>query len=132
MSETTPSSPRPRNPELAILIASFPVFRDCLPLAVGIHKALHERMPELNRNQLRTALQMHTASTRYLKALSQGETRYDLDGAAAGAITAEQRQQALGTLRERFRKGAERHKAELENQQRQEKLLKLAEKFNAR
>lgn len=115
-----------------MLIASFPVFRDCLPLAVGIHKALRERMPELNRNQLRTVLQMHTASTRYLKALSQGETRYDLDGAAAGAITAEQRQQALDTLRERFRKGAERRKAELQNQQRQEKLLKLAEKFNAR
>ncbi|MCX7177424.1 MAG: ProQ/FinO family protein [Proteobacteria bacterium] len=132
MSETTPSSPRPRNAELTTLSASFAVFRDCLPLAVGIHKAIRERMPEINRNQLRVALQLHTASTRYLKALSQGQTRFDLDGAVAGEITAEQRQQALDTLRERFRKGAERRKAELQQQEHQEKLLKLAEKFNAR
>ena len=132
MSDTTPSSPRPRNAELTTLSASFAVFRDCLPLAVGIHKAIRERMPEINRNQLRVALQLHTASTRYLKALSQGQTRFDLDGAVAGEITAEQRQQALDTLRERFRKGAERRKAELQQQEHQEKLLKLAEKFNAR
>jgi ProP effector len=59
-----------------------------------------------------------------------------LDGNPAGEITAEQKQQALDTLRERFRKGAELRKAQLlaqqQEQQRQEKLLKLAEKFNKR
>lgn len=81
-------------------------------------------------------MRMHTASARYLKALTNGETRFDLDGNAAGPVTAEQKQQALNTLRERFRKGAEQHKARLlaqqQEQKRQEKLVKLAEKFNVR
>ena len=79
-------------------------------------------------------MRMHTASARYLKALTNGETRFDLDGNAAGAVTPEQKQQALDTLRERFKKGADRHKAlmlaQQQEQQRLEKLLKLAEKFN--
>jgi len=95
-----------------------------------------ERIPGINPQQLRLAMRMHTASARYLKALTNGETRFDLDGNAAGPVTAEQKRQALNTLRERFRKGAEQHKARLlaqqQEQQRQEKLLKLAEKFNAR
>lgn len=81
-------------------------------------------------------MRMHTASARYLKALTNSEMRFDLDGNAAGPVTAEQKQQALDTLRERFRKGTEQHKARLlaqqQEQQRQEKLVKLAEKFNAR
>ena len=81
-------------------------------------------------------MRMHTASARYLKALTNGETRFDLDGNVEGTVTAEQKEQALNTLRERFRKGAEQHKAQLlaqqQEQQRQEKLVKLAEKFNAR
>ena len=81
-------------------------------------------------------MRMHTASARYLKALTNSETRFDLDGNVAGTVTAEQKEQALNTLRERFRKGAEQHKARLlaqqQKQQRQEKLVKLTEKFNAR
>jgi ProP effector len=79
---------------------------------------------------------MHTSSARYLKALTHGKARFDLDGNAAGAVTPEQQEQALDTLRERFRKSAEQHKAQLlaqqQEQQRQEKLVKLAEKFSAR
>jgi hypothetical protein len=44
----------------------------------------------------------------------------------------EQRQQALETIKERFRKVAERKKSEKEDKERQEKLQKLAEKFNQR
>lgn len=81
-------------------------------------------------------MRMHTASARYLKALTNGEMRFDLDGNAAGQVTPEQKQQALDILRERFRKGAEQHKARLlaqqQEQQRREKLVKLAEKFNVR
>ncbi len=80
-------------------------------------------------------MRMHTASARYLKALTNGEMRFDLVGSAAGAVTREQKQQALNTLRARFRKGAEQHKARVlaqqQEKQRQEKLVKLAEKFNA-
>lgn len=84
-------------------------------------------------------MKTHTASTRYLKALSQATVRLDLDGNPAGEVTAEQRQQATDGLRERFKKGAERRRTELEAQaqqqkaqERQQNLLKLAEKFNKR
>jgi ProP effector len=117
---------------LATLSASFKVFRDCLPLAIGIHKVIKERSPEMDPQQLKVAMRMHTASTRYLKVLSQANTRFDLDGAPAGEVTAEQRQQALDTLRDRFRKKAEQHKAEQLAKQQQEKLQQLAAKFNAR
>jgi ProP effector len=123
----------PRNPVPDMLRNTFKVFAEHRPLALGIHKAIKERLPEINAQQLRSALRMHTASTRYLKALTQGDIRYDLDGASAGEVTAEQRQQAHETLRERFKKKAEQQKqqqlAQQQEKQRQEKLLKLAEKF---
>jgi ProP effector len=124
--------PHPRNALLETLSSSFPVFRDCLPLAIGIHKAVKERLPDIDRDKLRTAMRIHTASTRYLKSLSNGQARFDLDGQPAGEVTAEQRQQATDELKERFRKGAERKKAEQQEKERQEKLLKLAEKFKPR
>jgi ProP effector len=135
----TPTKPRRTHPVLDTLVAGFPVFRDALPLAIGIHKAIKQRLPDLDAAQLRIALKSHTASTRYLKALSNGDKRFDLDGNPAGEITPEQRQQALDTIKERFRKAAERKREaqqqqELQAQQakQQEKLLKLAEKFNQR
>lgn len=77
-------------------------------------------------------MRIHTASTRYLKAVSQSKIRFDLDGAPLGEVTEEQRRQALDMLKERFSKQAERHKAEQLAKQQQEKLQKLAEKFNSR
>ena len=89
-------------------------------------------MPDIDLQQLKIALKMHTGSTRYLKALSQAKTRFDLDGLPAGEITPEQRQQAKDMLHQRYQKTAERKKAEQQAQQRQENLLKLVEKFNTR
>jgi len=132
MTTTKPKPSRSRNAVLDTLSVSFKVFHDCQPLALGIHKVIKERLPDIDVQQLRNAMWLHTASTRYLKALSQANTRFDLDGSPAGEVTAEQRQQASDTLRERFRKKAEQHKAELLAKQRQENLLKLAEKFNTR
>jgi len=130
---------RPRNATLETLSTTFAVIRDCLPLAIGIHKVIAERHPEIDQGHLRTAMRIHTASTRYLKALSQAQGRFDLDGNAVGEVTAEQRQQASDGLRERFKKGADRRRAELEaqelqkkEQERQQNLQKLAAKFNAR
>jgi ProP effector len=132
MTEVASSRPRrQRNPVLDRLMSSFNVFRDCQPLAIGIHKVIQKRLPDIDPKQLKTALRMHTASTRYLKELSTGNTRFDLDGSPAGEVTAEQRQDALGTLRERFRKKAEQLKAEQLAKQQQAKLQKLVEKFNA-
>ena len=102
------SDSKPRDPHHAVLISlrsMFPVFQECRPLAIGIHKAVLERIPGINPQQLRLAMRMHTASARYLKALTNGEIRFDLDGNAAGAVTPEQKEQALDTLRERFRRG---------------------------
>lgn len=127
-----PKASRPRNTVLESLGTAFPVIRDCKPLAIGVHKVIVERMPELNKVQLRTALKMHTASTRYLKALCSETTRVDLDGNVAGEITAEQRQAAGDALKERFRKAADRKRAEQQENERQEKLLKLTEKFAKR
>ena len=133
MTEPAPSPhQRQQNPVLATLIASFKVFSECLPLAVGIHSVVKERLPDLDPQQLRLALRTHTASTRYLKELSQSKFRFDLDGMPLGEVTEEQRRQALDMLKERFRKQAERNKAEQLAKQQQEKLQKLAEKFNSR
>ena len=129
MSDPVPKSGSRNNALLDRLHAEFPPFRDHLPLAIGIHKALMERIPDLDKVQVRTALHRHTGSTRYLKAIKVGAPRYDLYGNVAGAVTAEQQTQAADTLRDRFKKATERRKLEQEEQQRKEKLQKLAEKF---
>ena len=129
---TPDPKPKRRHALLDRLYAEFPVFRDYQPLAIGIHKMLMERLPDLDKGQVRTALHHHTATTRYLKGIQDGIPRLDLDGNAAGAVTAEQQTQAVETLRDRFKKAAERRKAEQEAQQRQENLQQLAEKFKPR
>lgn len=131
MSDPAPKASR-RNELLDRWCAEFPVFRDYLPLAIGIHKTLMERFPGLDKGQVRTAMKLHTGTTRYLKSILDGAPRFDLDGNPSGVVTAEQHAQAATTLRERFKKVAERRKAEQEDQQRQEKLQKLAEKFKPR
>lgn len=134
MTVEAPQQAAPGNPVPDTLRCAFQVFAQYRPLALGIHKAIRERLPEINPRQLRDALRMHTTSTRYLKALAQGDVRYDLDGAPAGEVTEEQRRQAADTLRERFKKKAQQHRqaqlAQQQEKQRQEKLHKLAEKFS--
>ncbi|GAB1393598.1 hypothetical protein MASR1M60_17610 [Rhodocyclaceae bacterium] len=143
MTAPNPSPRRPGNLVLDQLSATFPVFANAQPLAIGIHKTIKERLPEIDAAKLRFALKLHTASTRYLKALANSDNRFDLDGNPAGDITAEQKQQALDGLKERFRKAAERKRAEQQQKEEQErqakqqarqqvKLQQLAEKFNTR
>lgn len=130
-----------RNLLLDTLSTNYAVFRDCQPLALGIHKTVKERMPELDAAQLRSAMKIHTASTRYLKALVVGKERFDLDGNSSGEVTDEQREVASTALRERFKKAAERRKADEKakkdaeqakeaESKRQEKLALLAAKFS--
>lgn len=132
-----------RNALLETISANFAVFREVRPLALGIHKTIMERMPDVDTAQLRLAMRIHTASTRYLKALLATRERFDLDGNPAGEVTAEQREVASTTLRERFKKVADRRKAEEQalkeakreqeaQQKRQEKLAQLAARFNLR
>jgi ProP effector len=132
MTDAHPKARRPSNPVLETLISTFPAFKDGQPLAIGIHKAIKARLPDIGEGSLRMVLKNYTASTKYLKAIANGKQRFDLEGNPAGDVTAEQRQQALETIKERFRKAAERKKAEQDDKERQEKLQKLAEKFNQR
>ncbi len=90
---------------------TFPAFRDCLPLAIGIDKQLIARQSELPRKILRIALGQHTNSLRYLKAVEKAATRFDLDGQPAEAITEEHRKRAASLVRERFKKEADQRKA---------------------
>ena len=115
----------------------FPAFRDCLPLAIGIDKQLLARMPDLNRKMMRAALGIHTGSMRYLRAMEKAKVRYNLDGTPGAEVTDTHRQHAKEQLQERFKKEAERKKAERDaaaaeeaNRQRQEKLNALAAKFS--
>lgn len=115
----------------------FPAFRDCLPLSIGIDKQILARMPELDRKTMRTALGIHTGSLRYLRAMEKATLRYDLDGTPGAEVSDTHRLHAKEVLQQRFKKEAERKKAERDaaqaeeaNRLRQEKLLQLASKFS--
>jgi len=115
----------------------FPAFRDCLPLAIGIDKQLLARVPGLDRKTMRAALGIHTGSMRYLRAMEKATQRFDLDGVAGAEVTDTHRLHAKEQLQQRFKKEAERKKAEKAAEAeaeaarlRQEKLQQLASKFS--
>lgn len=133
----------PAGDVLKLLCERFAAFREAKPLAIGIHKTVMQRLPELDAGKVRVAMRRHTGSTRYLKAVATGDDRYGLDGEPDGKITEEQKQQAAEALRERFKKGAERRREETRAKQEQEraaarekerleKLQQLAQKFAKR
>ncbi len=135
-----PDSPIDARALLKDLQASFDVFRNFSPLAIGIDKQLLAQQPDLSRKALRLALRSHTMSTRYLKEMEKAEVRLNLDGSAAGEVTAEARTHSGELLRERFKKKAEQRKAEeaaakaeeaaaKAEERRVEKLSQLTEKF---
>ncbi|OBV40121.1 ProP effector [Janthinobacterium psychrotolerans] len=115
----------------------FPPFRDCLPLSIGIDKQILARLPDLDRKLMRTALGIHTGSLRYLRVMEKAKVRYDLDGKAGAEVTATHREHATQVLQQRFKKEADRKKAEREaaaaeeaNRLRLEKLNQLTAKFS--
>lgn len=119
------------------LQAQFPTFGKCLPLSIGIDKQLLAKMPELDRKTMRAALGIHTGSLRYLRAMEKATVRYDLDGTAGAEVTDTHRLHAKDTLQQRFKKEAERKKAEIDaakaveaDRLRAEKLQLLASKFS--
>ncbi len=128
----------------------FPAFAQCLPLAIGIDKLLLAEMPEISRKTLRVALNMHTNSSRYLKAMATATVRFDLAGSPAGDVLDEHRTRATEMLKERFKKEREQRNAarlaedakrradeaqrkiEAEANARTEKLQLLAAKFSGK
>ena len=89
----TPTRIEPRA-MLKRLQSESPAFRDCKPLALKIDTSILARFADFDRKNLRIALRMHTASTKYLKAVERGSERFDLDGKPAGEVTQEQREHA--------------------------------------
>ncbi len=117
----------------------FKAFRECLPLAIGIDKQVLARMPGLNRKTMRAALGIHTGSMRYLRAMEKATVRYDLDGNPGAEVNDTHRQHAKELLQERYKKEADRKKAERDaaaeaeaERKRQDKLQQLASKFSRR
>lgn len=117
---------------LQTLHAEFAVFRDCKPLALRIDAALRERFPEFERKTLRAAMRMHTASTRYLKALERSTDRFDLDGNAVGEVSEEQRTHAASLLKERFAAKAKQQREQRAKQQREEREQLAAQEAERR
>lgn len=115
------------------LQADFAVFRDCLPLAIGIDKQLQTRLEDVERKTLRVALGIHTSSLRYLKAMTKATQRFDLDGQATDEVTDAHRAHATEALRERIKKDAEKRKlqreAEEAEKRKDRKLEQLLAKF---
>ena len=111
----------------------YAVFRDYLPLAIGIDKQLQARQSELNRKTMRIALGLHTNSLRYLKSMEKATRRFDLDGHPGEEVSETHRAHAAEVLKERFRKDAERRRAqkqaEQQEKERNQKLSQLVEKF---
>lgn len=112
----------------------FAVFRNCLPLAIGIDKQLLAQIPTLDRKALRIALGVHTSSSRYLKAMAKATVRYDLGGNTSEEVTDVHRAHASRALQDRFKKEAERRKALREAEEaasrHSAKLRELAAKFS--
>ena len=111
----------------------YAVFRDYLPLAIGIDKQLQARQSELNRKTMRIALGLHTNSLRYLKSMEKATRRFDLDGNPGEEVSETHRAHAAEVPKERFRKDAERRRAqkqaEQQEKERNQKLSQLVEKF---
>ena len=112
---------------------TFAVFRDHLPLAIGIDKQILAKLADIDRKRLRIALGMHTNSLRYLKTMEKATHRLDIDGNVVAEVSEEHRKHASETLRERFKKEAERKKAQREAEAQErlhaQKLSQLVEKF---
>ena len=95
------AAPRARQPQLsasaigAMLIERFPqcfvLARDRKrPLKIGIHRDLTAAIPEVPPQRLRAALGWYAGSWAYLKNMTAGAVRIDLNGRTAGEVTAEE------------------------------------------
>lgn len=136
MSSDAPNPAQNARLLLKQLEQNYSVFRNAVPLAVGIDKAIIARMPDIDRKVLRIALGMHTRSVRYLKVMEKSPTRFDLDGNPAGELPESHRFHASQMRKERVAKAQqqqkEKQRAEREQAVHNAKLQQLAEKFSPR
>jgi len=102
-----------------------------VPLAIGIHEALLEAMPDITADQLRRALAPWCQRPRYLAALTAGADRHGLED-IQGTVTEEQ----AAVAAERFKAAQalflEKNKAKRKAEQaRQAEAKKKAENLEA-
>jgi ProP effector len=117
----------PAHTVLKTLKEHFSVFRSSDPLAIGIDKQIVERLPDINRRDLRAALGMHTKSTPYLKQISKVNDRFDLDGKVVSTVTDAQRLHATTILKDRASKNAEQRAVKLEAERQAKRDAEQAE-----
>lgn len=91
---------------LTALRAEYPVFREYLPLAIGIRVAVYAAAPGVTRETINCALAMHCRCDNYLKAIAAGGSRYALDGTPSGEVSEEHRTAAVLVLARRSEKAS--------------------------
>ena len=80
----------------------------------GSHAHVLAKQAGIDRKLLRIALGMHTNSLRYLKTMERARHRVDLAGNIVAEVPEEHRKHASEVIRERFKKDAERRRAQRE------------------
>jgi ProP effector len=74
-----------------------------LPLKIGIDRDIIAAAPELRYRNILYAIADYTSGSSYLRTLIEGAARIDLNGDAAGIVTAAQEHYAQGRLAKRAR-----------------------------
>lgn len=80
------------------------------PLAIGIHELLEKKFPDRTPDQVRRAIAQwrYPRLGAYLRVVSRGGPRFDLDGNPSGEVSASEQENA----RERLKEWRERRKAQ--------------------
>jgi ProP effector len=105
----------------------FPVFRDALPLAIGIDRQISARLPDTDPQVLRVAMAMHTKSNPYLRRMTKAVTRFNLDGSIAEELNETHRSHAATMLAQRIMRNEEFQKVQREHELRVKQEAKEAE-----
>lgn len=108
--EQARQAPRPLNPLLEQLAQWHPALfgEQLVPFKRGIFEDLLAAHPELDKEALKSALQQHTRSGRYLAAMASGQARHDLSGQPVEATLPEHVHHALiEVFRRRQQRSAE-------------------------
>lgn len=81
------------------------------PLAIGIHREIVARLPEMSHQKLFRALADYTRGPTYQRMLTAGSPRLDLDGKPVGEVSVTQAQHAATVIQRLETAWAERDAA---------------------
>ncbi|RAJ98947.1 RNA chaperone ProQ [Aliidiomarina maris] len=115
--------------------ACFSVEGEAKPLKIGIFDDLASRLaddPQVSKTRLRGALRQYTNSWRYLRCVTLGAHRVDLDGAEAGIVEEDHAQHAAETLAESKAKANEKRKLQAKDKPKQQDKAERPRRSNAK